>query len=107
MGSFQIFQRLAVVNGVDAYSQPFPMQNANAFRIGTLVYSNSATSLSLTPEGSVDGQNWHDLTAATGLTVGYSTFTQSSITDAMVRLRASVVGTGVIILASEAWTSQQ
>lgn len=106
MSSFQICQRLAVTNGTDAYTQPFPM-DGNAFRIGVFIYNLTATSLTATPQGSCDNQNWHDLTAASSLGLGHNTFSQGSITDAMVRLKLTVVGTGVIILGADAWTSQQ
>ncbi|MEK7468813.1 MAG: hypothetical protein AAB074_15665 [Planctomycetota bacterium] len=107
MAYAKLFTNLSVVNGVSQYSQPFSMAGNNAFRFGVTVFSNSATSLTCTPQGSIDGQNWRDLTAATGLVVGWASFTQGSITDLMVRLVCTVVGTGTIVLAADVYTSQQ
>lgn len=107
MAYAQIFTKLSVVNGTDAYSQPFAMGDDNAYRFGVTVYNNTATSLTATPQGSVDGQNWTDLTAQSSIGLGYTTWAATGVSYAMVRLKLAVVGTGTIVLAGDVYTSKQ
>ncbi len=108
MGYGNVCSKLAVVNGVSQYSQPINMAGANAFRFGVTVLNlGGATGITLTPQGSVDGQNWDNLTASSSLGLGYNSFTQSQITHAMVRVVFTVNGTGTVILAVDCHTSHQ
>lgn len=103
----QLATKLAVVNGQNQYSQPVSMAGANAYRFSIIVFNNTATSLTATPQGSNDGQNWSDLTAQSSIGLGYTTWAATQISHAMVRLQYAVVGTGTIVLASDVYTSQQ
>lgn len=103
----QLATKVSVVNGTNQYSQPFSMAGANAYRFSVTVFNNTATSLTATPQGSVDGQNWTDLTAQSSIGLGYTTWSATAVTYAMVRLQYAVVGTGTIVLAADVFTSQQ
>ena len=84
------------------------MGGANAARFGVTVFNiGVATGVTITPEGSNDNQNWDPYTASGTLVLGYSTLQTLVISHAMVRLKVTVVGTGTVVLAADAWTSQQ
>jgi hypothetical protein len=108
MGYGNVCSKLSVVNGTSAYSQPISMAGTNAFRFGVTVFNlGGASGITLTPQGSVDGENWDNLTSSSSLGLGYNSFTQSQITYAMVRLKMTVDGTGTVILAADCQTSHQ
>jgi hypothetical protein len=108
MAYAQLATKLAVTNGTDAYLQPFSMAGSNAARFGVTVFTiGAATGVAITPQGSNDGQNWDPYTASGTLVVGYSNLQTLVISHAMVRLKVAVVGTGTVVLAADAWTSQQ
>ena len=104
---YRVATKLAVTNGVMQFSNPIPM-SGNAFRFAVMVYNlGGATGITITPQGTVDGENWRALTASGSLGLGANSFSQAAITDEMVRLQYSTDGTGTVILAVDCWTSQQ
>ena len=105
---FRVATKLAVTNGVMQFSNPLQMSGNNTFRFAVVVYNlGGATGITITPQGTVDGENWRALTATGSLGLGASSFSQAAITDEMVRLQYATDGTGTVILAVDCWTSQQ
>lgn len=101
-------EHIAVVNGVDGYSPATSMDGANAVQVTAVVANNTATSLTVEVQGSSDLNNWTVITTNTGLGLGYNAPAKSTgIGWAYVRLRYSVVGTGVIVFAAGINTSNQ
>lgn len=105
---FRVATKLGVTNGVMQFSNPIPMSGNNTFRFSVFVFNlGGATGITITPQGTVDGENYRALTASGSLGLGPNSFSQAAITDEMVRLQYSTDGTGTVILAVDCWTSQQ
>jgi hypothetical protein len=97
---YPLASKLVVVNGVDQFLPWVPMRGGNAVQIEATVFANTATSLSLVLEGSNDQQNPTTITSNTGLVLGYGAPAKSTqIACQFVRLKATVVGTGTVIVA--------
>jgi hypothetical protein len=104
----QLSTKLAVTNGVDAFSPAVSMSGANTAKAGiTVFYLGGATSLSVNIQGSNDLQNWTDSTSDTGFVVGYAPTANRTLAFAYARLKYTVVGTGTLICAADLYTSQQ
>ncbi|NUN51015.1 MAG: hypothetical protein HUU15_19590 [Candidatus Brocadiae bacterium] len=100
--------KLSVVNSVDQFSPAVPMDCANAVQLEVTIFNLTATSLTVEIQGSNDMQNWSVVTTNTGLVVGYSAPTKSTgVGFRYVRLRYSIVGTGLAIVAAGVNTSAQ
>jgi len=109
MGVSQVLAtKLAVTNGTSQFTAPTPMSGANAFRISVTVLNlGGASGIVLTPQGSTDGTNYHDLTASSSLGLGFNTFQNTAVTDAFVRVMWTTQGTGTVIVAGDIYTSFQ
>jgi hypothetical protein len=97
---YPLASKLVVVNGVDQFLPWVPMDGGNAVQIEATIFANTATSLTLILEGSNDQQNPSTIATNTGLVLGYGAPTKSTqIAFQFVRLKATVVGTGTVIVA--------
>ncbi len=104
----QLATKLSVVNGADAYSEAVPMGGDNAVQLDATLFANTATSLTIVIQGGSDQQNWSDLTTNAGLGLGYSAPAKTTgVGHGFIRLKYTVVGTGVIVLAAGVNTSLQ
>lgn len=100
--------KLAVVDGKDEFSPAVSMDGNNSVQVEATIFNLTATSLTIEVQGSNDQTNWSPLTTNLGLVLGYSAPNKTtSIGFAHVRLRYSVVGTGVVIVAAGVNTSFQ
>lgn len=102
-------KRLAVTNGTDAFCSAVSMAGANAARVGIMVYNmGGASGITVTAQGSSDLCNWHDLSNSGSIGLGASTFVNTAVSDAYIRLKVSVTtGSGTAILSADIYTSAQ
>lgn len=104
----QLASKMAISDTTDPnFSPAFSMSGANTAKAGITVFANSATSLTVTIQGSNDLQNWTDSTSDTGFVVGYAASANRALAFAYGRLKYDVVGTGTIVFAADVNTSQQ
>lgn len=104
----QAASRQSVTNGVDQFSPAMPMSGSNTVRASVTVYNlGGATSLTVTFQSSSDLQNWMSETSDTGFVVGTAFTAARAISNAYVRLKFAVVGTGTLVCAVDVYSSQQ
>lgn len=105
----ELSRKLAVTDGNDAFSPAVEMNGDNAVQMEATIFNlGGATSLSISIEGSNDGENFSNITTNASLVLGYSAPAKSTaIALRSVRLRYSVVGTGTVIVAAGVNTSFQ
>jgi hypothetical protein len=86
------------------------MNGSNAARCQFVLISHvSLTGLTVTMQASNDLQNWRDLSTTGSLTaIGQSSFANTAITDAYIRLKLSITGSSATgIISADIYTSQQ
>ncbi|MBI2923409.1 MAG: hypothetical protein HYY18_20315 [Planctomycetes bacterium] len=106
----RFFDRLVVATGTDALSPAVPTAGSNAARSQVILISHvSLTGLTATMQGSNDLQNWRDLSTTGSLTaIGGTSFANTAITDAYLRMKISITGTNAIgIVMADGNLSQQ
>ncbi len=94
---------------VSEVTQPVSMAGANAVQMDTTVASLTATNVSFQLQQGNDLQNWANVDSPVAATAaGYKLFTANTgVTGAYVRIKLTLTGAGIGVLAAGLNTSQQ